>query len=74
MRDSGVPHNYALVGRVAHRLKGDSGAYGFDRMSSVGVQLEEAANRRDDTAIVSLVTEPLDYLDHIDIVHRAIEQ
>jgi hypothetical protein len=36
--------------------------------------LEEAANRHDHAAIVSLATELLDYLDHIDIVYCAMDE
>jgi hypothetical protein len=42
-------------------------------MSSIGVQLEEAAQHADDAAIVSLATELLDYLDRMDIVYCAME-
>lgn len=74
VRDSSAPHNYAEVERLGHRLKGDGSAYGFVTMSSIGRQLEEAAERHDDTAIASHAVELLDYLDHIDIVYCAIDE
>jgi histidine phosphotransfer protein HptB len=74
IRDSTAPRDYVAVERVGHRLKGDGGAYGFDRMSSIGIQLQEAADRHDDAAIASLAAELLDYLDHIDIVYCAMEE
>ena len=74
IRDWAAPRNYADIGRIGHRLKGDGGAYGLERISEVGIQLEQAAGRRDDTAIGSLAAELLDYLDHIDIVYCAMEE
>jgi histidine phosphotransfer protein HptB len=74
MRDSGAPRDYAAVGRTAHRIKGEGSAYGFDRMSEVGREIELAATAQDDGAIASLAAGLLEFLDHVEIVFRPVEE
>ena len=35
--------DYAEIGRIAHRVKGEGGSYGFDTMTEIGRSLEHAA-------------------------------
>jgi histidine phosphotransfer protein HptB len=74
MRDCPGAHDYSEVGRTAHRIKGEGGAYGFDRMSVVGRELEEAATARDDAEIAGLASGLLKYLDSVEIVFRPSEE
>ena len=71
MRDSAGHHDYPAVGRTAHRIKGEGSAYGFDRMSEVGRELEAAAAARNDEEIIALSLRLLEYIDNVEIVFRA---
>jgi HPt (histidine-containing phosphotransfer) domain-containing protein len=62
--------DYAEIGRIAHRVKGEGGSYGFDAMSEIGRSLEHAAATRDGSAVNILARQLLSYLDHVDIVFQ----
>ena len=65
--DAIAQHDYAQVSRIAHRIKGEGGSYGFDTMTELGRSLEDAATARDDGATTALARKLLDYLDHVDV-------
>jgi HPt (histidine-containing phosphotransfer) domain-containing protein len=62
--------DYAKIGRIAHRVKGEGGSYGFDAMTEMGRSLEHAAATRDDGAVTTLARQLLSYLDHVEIVFQ----
>jgi len=55
---------------LGHRMKGDGGGYGFERISAIGEALEQAAVRQDRQAIEHRTSELDDYLAHLDVVYR----
>ncbi|HEY6298046.1 MAG TPA: Hpt domain-containing protein [Candidatus Binatus sp.] len=63
-------HDYAEISRIAHRVKGEGGSYGFDAMTEIGRSLESAAAIRDDGAVTTLARQLLSYLDHVEIVFQ----
>ena len=62
--------DYAEIGGIAHRLKGEGGAYGFDSMTEMGRSLEHAAATHDDGSVTTLARQLLDYLDNLQIVFQ----
>jgi HPt (histidine-containing phosphotransfer) domain-containing protein len=62
--------DYAVVTHLAHRIKGEGGSYGFDRMTALGRTMEEAARRQDSTTVERLSRELLNWLDRIEIVYK----
>ena len=62
--------DYAEIGRIAHRVKGEGGSYGFDTMTEIARSLEHAAATRDDGAVTTLARQLLSYLDHVEIVFQ----
>ena len=62
--------DYAEISRIAHRVKGEGGSYGFDTMTEIGRSLEHAAATRDDGAVTTLARQLLSYLDHVEIVFQ----
>ena len=62
--------DYAEIGRIAHRVKGEGGSYGFDTMTELARSLEVAASRRDDSAATTLARQLLSYIDHVEIVFQ----
>ena len=68
--DAVTRRDYAAIGRIAHRVKGDGGSYGFDAMTEIGRSLERAAATRDDGAVATLARQLLSYLDHVEVVFQ----
>lgn len=68
--DAIAHQDYAQIGRIAHRIKGEGGSYGFDTMTELGRSLEVAVTARDGAAATKLARSLLDYLDHIDVVFQ----
>jgi HPt (histidine-containing phosphotransfer) domain-containing protein len=62
--------DYAEIGRIAHRVKGEGGSYGFDTITEIGRSLEHAAATRDDGAVTTLARQLLSYLDRVEIVFQ----
>ncbi len=62
--------DYAEISRIAHRVKGEGGSYGFDSMTEMGRGLEQAAATRDDGAVTALARQLLSYLDHVEVVFQ----
>jgi HPt (histidine-containing phosphotransfer) domain-containing protein len=62
--------DYPAISRIAHRIKGEGGSYGFDSMTEMGRALEHAAAIRDNGAVTTLARELLRYLDQVEIVFQ----
>jgi len=62
--------DYAAIGRIAHRIKGEGGSYGFDTMTETGRSLEHAAAIRDNGAVTTLARQLLKYLDQVEVVFQ----
>ena len=62
--------DYAEIARIAHRIKGEGGSYGFDAMTETGRSLEHAAALRVDSAVTTLARQLLSYLDRVEIVFQ----
>ncbi len=68
--DANARRDYAEVGRIAHRIKGEGASYGFDSMTEMARSLEHAAAMRDDGAVVTLARQMLTYMDRLEIVFQ----
>ena len=68
--DAVTRHDYAAISKLAHRIKGEGGSYGFDAMTEIGRSLEHAAATRDDGAVTTLARQLLSYMDHLEIVFQ----
>jgi HPt (histidine-containing phosphotransfer) domain-containing protein len=62
--------DYDSIRRIAHRLKGEGGSYGFDAMTDMGRSIERAAALGDDRTVTTLVAELLSYLERVDVVFQ----
>lgn len=68
--DANARRDYAEIGRIAHRIKGEGGSYGFETMTEMGRSLEHAAAMRDDGAVATLAHQLLTYMDRLEIVFQ----
>ena len=55
---------------LGHRMKGDGGGYGFDRITEIGGVMELAAARQDHPALEQHTTELEHYLARVTVVYR----
>ncbi len=65
--------NWSEIQRLGHSMKGAGGGYGFDEISEIGKELEEAAKRGDTDAVNRLNQQLQSYLDQVQIVYREEE-
>ncbi|MAE74083.1 MAG: hypothetical protein CL675_08295 [Bdellovibrionaceae bacterium] len=54
--------NLAGVSELAHRLKGECGGYGFDKLSELALEVEKAAKAGDGSKLSELVDQMVTYL------------
>lgn len=58
------------IRRIGHKIKGSAGGYGFDEMSLLGKDLEEAGKNMDLKMARSSTEKLKEYLEHIEIVYE----
>jgi HPt (histidine-containing phosphotransfer) domain-containing protein len=65
-------HNadFSTIQMLGHRMKGDGGGYGFDRISELGTAMEHAALRHDHAAAETYIAELEDFLARLQIEYR----
>lgn len=54
---------------LGHRMKGDGGGYGFDQISTIGNDLEQAAMIQDRPSIEKQVALLKDFLSRVEVVY-----
>ncbi len=55
---------------LGHRMKGDGGGYGFDQISTIGDQIEQAALKKDLITLQQQYEHLQDFLARITIVYK----
>lgn len=61
--------DYNLIRRLAHRMKGSGGGYGFEGITVIGAAMEQAALKNDADEIVRQVQALKDYLNRVEIIY-----
>lgn len=56
--------------QLGHRMKGVGKSYGFTRISTVGVEIEEAVRGQDQAALEALISNYADYLEKVTIEYE----
>jgi len=59
--------NYQSIQSIGHSMKGVGGGYGFDGITDIGRDLENAAKSQDRDEINALIKKYSDYLDRIEV-------
>jgi HPt (histidine-containing phosphotransfer) domain-containing protein len=70
--DAVARHDYDNISRTAHRLKGEGGSYGFDAITEMARLLEQAVAIRDDSAIMGSAQKLQNYVTHVEVVFRYV--
>ena len=72
IRSAVANDDYETVRVLGHSMKGSGGGYGFDDITEIGGALEQAAKRKDNTAIGNELEKLASYLARIEIVYEEL--
>jgi HPt (histidine-containing phosphotransfer) domain-containing protein len=59
---------YGDIRLIGHSMKGAGGGYGFDAVTEIGAELEQAALREDAAAVRAGIARLVDYLARVEVV------
>ena len=62
--------DFDSIKATGHSLKGVGGGYGFDRISEIGAELEQAGLNKDGTKVTELLADYKDYLERLEVVYE----
>jgi HPt (histidine-containing phosphotransfer) domain-containing protein len=62
--------DFDALGKIGHKIKGEGGSYGLDKISDIGADIERAAKAEDIEAAMRCGRELLAYLDAVEIVYE----
>jgi HPt (histidine-containing phosphotransfer) domain-containing protein len=61
--------DYAILRRIAHRMKGLGSSYGFHRISTIGIQIENAAKVGKSEELHTRIAEYGEYLTKVQVCY-----
>jgi HPt (histidine-containing phosphotransfer) domain-containing protein len=61
-------NDFPTIKRIGHNLKGEGGSYGFNAITTIGTQMEEAAKEEDSEKISDLLNQLSRYMARVEIV------
>ncbi len=70
LRQALTNEDYSTIRMLGHRMSGDGGGYGFDRISEIGGAMELAASRHDHTAAERQIAQLEDFLTRVQVEYR----
>ncbi|NJN69489.1 MAG: Hpt domain-containing protein [Nitrospira sp.] len=70
LRDALTRQDFGTVQNLGHRLKGDGGGYGFDRISEIGATLEQGAKQQDYSMIEQQILQLENFLRRVRVIYR----
>ena len=70
LRSALAEHDFDAIRVLGHRMKGDGGGYGFERVTEIGGMMELAASQRDHPAIERHTVELEDFLTRVTVIYR----
>jgi HPt (histidine-containing phosphotransfer) domain-containing protein len=73
MQEAVSGEEFETVRIRGHRMKGSGGGYGFDRLSEIGRELEQAAEQKNRVEIEKLLQRLEDYLGRIEVGYEETE-
>ena len=70
LRDALARQDFGTIQNLGHRLKGDGGGYGFDRITEIGATMEQAAKQQDHSMIERQILQLEDFLRRVCVIYR----
>ncbi|MDR4469474.1 MAG: Hpt domain-containing protein [Nitrospira sp.] len=68
--DALTRQDFGTIQNVGHRLKGDGGGYGFNRITEIGASMEQAAKQKDYSLTEQQILHLEEFLKRVDVVYR----
>ncbi len=69
-----IKNDMKAIQRIGHSLKGTGGSYGFNEITDIGIEIQEAAKKHDKEAIMKLVSRLDKYLSSVNIIMKDEDQ
>jgi CheY-like chemotaxis protein len=63
--------DFSGIRNLAHKIKGSGGGYGFDRITTIGAAMEQAAAEADRGAIERAIADLHQYVEQVEIVYNS---
>ena len=70
LREALVTQDFKTVQTLGHRMKGDGGGFGFDRITEIGAAMERAAKLEDCLTIEQRIIQLEEFLKRVIVVYR----
>ena len=70
LRDALTRQDFGTLQTLGHRMKGDGGGYGFDRITEIGATMEQAAKQQDGSLIAEQIVQLEEFLRRVSVVYR----
>lgn len=70
LRDALITQDFRTVQTLGHRMKGDGGGFGFDRITEIGAAMELAAKLEDPITIDQHIVLLEDFLKRVTVIYR----
>ena len=67
-------HDFESIRRLAHGLKGAGGSYGFDGLTTLGNEVEQAAKAADETGVANGLSSIAAYLTGVEVTFGTCDQ
>lgn len=62
--------DFGTIGLLGHRMKGDGGGYGFEQISTIGHNMEQAALKKDLITLQQQYEDLEDFLARVTVVYK----
>lgn len=69
LRRALAEQDFKTIQVLGHRMKGDGGGYGFDRITEIGGVMELAASRQDHASLEQHTTELEEFLSRVTVTY-----
>lgn len=70
LRDALVTQDFRSIQTLGHRMKGDGGGFGFDRITEIGAAMERAAKLEDRLTVELHIRQLEDFLTRVTVIYR----
>jgi HPt (histidine-containing phosphotransfer) domain-containing protein len=70
LQDALTRQDFGTIQNLGHRLKGDGGGYGFDRITEIGTTMEQAAKQKDYSLTEQQILHLEEFLRRVHVIYR----
>ena len=62
--------DFNTIKKIGHSIKGVGGGYGFNYISELGLQIEEAARQEDEGKLSEIIKNYEEYLNNVEVIYQ----